>query len=150
MTPLELKILRKQYRLTQSELGARLNPPVSRLTIYNWESGKFAIPVDIEHRLQAADLGTPAAAPKETNKQRAARETNERKEIRHWAMVYRSTRAFPAYSSHARVMRLLASQGHVIPRSAYAAIVAEFPDILTDINGEHPMTKEQALETVKG
>lgn len=148
MTPLELKILRKQYRLTQAEFGARLNPQVSRLTIYNWESGKFAIPVDIEHRLQAADLVTPAAAPKETDKQRAMREAAEAKYIKVALMSYRATRAY--CRNHAEAMRhYQRNRSSPILPIAYAAIVAEFPDILTDPNGDHAMPIILD-ETVKG
>lgn len=144
VTPLELKLLRKQYNLTQAEFGSRLVPPVSRLTVYNWESGKFAIPVDIETRLTAADLLRPAGKPKETAKQEREREAHEKHLADHWRRMYRNTRAWPQASSHTKAMAWLASQGHVIPSFAYAGIVEDFPTILTDPNGEYPMTKEQS------
>lgn len=154
MTPLELKILRKQYCLTQAELGARLAPPVSRLTIYNWESGKFAIPVDIAHRLQAADLVTPPAAPKETPKQQRDRLAAEAKEVQFAVERYRSLRAWPDIPNHNAAMRFYARNKQPGPPPiAHAAILAAFPDIITDPDGDHTMTKEQSqaiiLETGK-
>lgn len=59
MTPAELHIIRKNYGLTQEDFGKKLNPPVSRLTVYNWEKGKFAIPADLEQRMAKADLAAP-------------------------------------------------------------------------------------------
>lgn len=156
MNAVELKILRKQYRLTQAEFGARLNPQVSRLTIYNWESSKFAIPVDIELRLQAADLVAPAAAPKETDKQRAVNEAAEQKIIQLAVDCYRSLRAWPDIPNHNAAMRFYARNKQPGPPAiAHAAILAAFPDILTDPDGDHAMTKEQSQaiildETVKG
>lgn len=147
MTPIELKILRKQYGLTQSEFGARVVPPVSRLTIYNWESGKFAIPVDIDQRLLAADL-VSRAAPKETAKQQRDREAYEKSIIDYWVSNYRRLRAWPHAGNHKKAMAVYASEGTVIPTIAYAAIVAEFPDILTDPNGDYTMTKEQSRSVI--
>ena len=143
MTPLELKLLRKRYHLTQMELGAALSPPVSRLTIYNWESGKFAMPVDIEQRLAKANLDVPVST-KETAKQERDRLAYERHLIDHWRGIYRATRAWPQYNNHAKAMALFASQGHVIPPCTYAALVADFPDILSDPHGDHAMTREQS------
>lgn len=59
MTPAELHIIRKNYGLTQEEFGKLLSPPVSRLTVYNWEKGKFAIPHDLEQRMVDANLAAP-------------------------------------------------------------------------------------------
>lgn len=58
MTPDELRILRKQYNLTQTEFGAAIG--VSRLTVFNWEKAKFAIPGDIVQRLAKANLTAPS------------------------------------------------------------------------------------------
>lgn len=144
MTPLELKLLRKQYHLTQADFGARLAPPVSRLTVYNWESGKFAIPVDIETRLTAADLLRPNAT-KETAKQKREREEAEAAIIQRSVETYRRIRAWPQYGyNHTAAMAYLAREGTTIDPRAYAAIVKEFPDILTDPNGNYPMTREQS------
>lgn len=145
MTPLELKLLRKQYHLTQAGLGARLVPPVSRLTVYNWESGKFAIPVDIETRLTAADLLRPADKPKETAKQERERLAVEDHFVAQCVEAYRRTRAWPENSNHTKAMAYLAREGGpaLHPRS-YPLIVAEFPDILVDPNGNYPMTRERS------
>lgn len=59
MTPLELHAIRKQYELSQEDFGKALG--VSRLTVYNWEKGKFALPDDIDERLLSANLAAPAA-----------------------------------------------------------------------------------------
>lgn len=147
-----IKLTRKRLQLTQAEMAAKLG--VSRQSYIAWEKDTYHMPADKVDQLLAMDASVPAAAPKETDKQRAAREADERKEIKHWAMIYRGMRAYPDTPNHATAMALLARQGHVIPRCAYAAIVAEFPDILTDPNGDHAMTKEQSqaiiLETGKG
>jgi transcriptional regulator with XRE-family HTH domain len=58
MTPSELKVIRKNYKLTQEGMAKQLG--VSRLTVFNWEKGKFAIPADIVDRLAKADLAAPA------------------------------------------------------------------------------------------
>lgn len=60
MTPAELHIIRKNHGLTQEAFGKLLSPSVSRLTVYNWEKGRFAIPHDLEQRMVEADLAAPA------------------------------------------------------------------------------------------
>lgn len=58
MTPAEFKVIRKNYKLTQGEMAEQLG--VSRLTVFNWEKGKFALPADIVERLAKANLAAPA------------------------------------------------------------------------------------------
>lgn len=58
MTPAEFKVIRKNYKLTQEQMAKQLG--VSRLTVFNWEKGKFAIPADIVERLAGANLAAPA------------------------------------------------------------------------------------------
>src|SRR6266699_1623672 len=59
MTPAELKAIRKAAGLTQAEFGKRIGTDgVSRLTVANWESGKYRIPSDIAARLGANGLVT--------------------------------------------------------------------------------------------
>lgn len=67
MTPAELMVLRKQHGLTQAEFGAQLEPSVSRLTVSNWERGRFAIPHDLAARM--AGLVPTAPTPKNNAKQ---------------------------------------------------------------------------------
>ncbi len=62
MTPAEFKILRKQYNLSQAEMAKRLG--VSRLTIFNWEKPRYAMPSDIVAQLAKVNLVTPAAKTK--------------------------------------------------------------------------------------
>ncbi len=61
MTPLELKTLRKQYKLTQEQFAIAIG--VKRLTVINWEKSRFQIPMDIEERLAQANLLVPTQKP---------------------------------------------------------------------------------------
>ena len=139
MTPDEFRKIRKAARMTQAQMAEHLGK--SRLTINNWETGKYAIPVDVLGIL--AERGV-SPEPKETAKQERDRLAYERHLIDHWRGIYRATRAWPQYNNHAKAMALFASQGHVIPPCAYAALVADFPDILSDPHGDHAMTREQS------
>jgi transcriptional regulator with XRE-family HTH domain len=121
MTPLEMQLLRKQYKLTQAEFGARLVPPVTRLTVCNWERARFAIPVDIEVRLKAADLMTPAA---KTPKASASL-------IKATVEAYRLMREQPGHvGTHAFALDYWHKRGFTPCREAMEQIAAEFPDIL--------------------
>lgn len=144
MTPAELKAFRKGKQMNQAELASALG--VSRKTVVNWEGGTFAVPSDIMARLAAAGA-LAHVATKQSTKAELAREAHERHEIKVALMCYRSTRAY--CRNHTEAMRhYLINRSGPIPPFAYAAIVAEFPDILTDPNGDHAMSKEQALATV--
>lgn len=118
MTPAELMVLRKQYGLTQQELGARLLPPVTRLTVSNWERARFAIPVDIAARMVAV---TPSPAKVKSNAA-LTRATVD---------AYRKMRNDVGHFSHAFIVGMWAEKGFAPSREAMAAIAAEFPDILT-------------------
>jgi transcriptional regulator with XRE-family HTH domain len=118
MTPLELTVLRKQYKLNQAELGARLNPPVSRLTVSNWERGRFAMPADLPQRLAAVDLMTPAGKP----------DSSQARQDRQALKVYTAMRADTF--THAEILRLWRLDNFTPSPEAQAAIAAAFPDIL--------------------
>lgn len=141
-----LKIIRKGYHLTQAEMAAKLE--VSRQSYIAWEADRYAIPQRVVDALTNGNEHFEPLVPKETDKQRAAREAAEAHLVAFWVKSYRNTRCWPDIPNHAAAMRLYATQGHVIPPIAYAAIVAEFPDILTDPTGDHAMTKEQSHATL--
>lgn len=54
------KVLRKGYGKSQDEIAKMLDK--SRLTIINWESGKYRIPADIGEQLLKAGIALPAAS----------------------------------------------------------------------------------------
>jgi DNA-binding XRE family transcriptional regulator len=119
MTPSELMVLRRQHNLTQAEFGARLVPPVSRLTVSNWERERFAIPRDIMARMVKI-ISEPAKPSKEA--QAFARATLE---------VYRGMRKQPyPVGTHASIVAFWQSKGFTPSPEAQAMIAAEFPDIL--------------------
>lgn len=57
-----LKALRKQYELTQEQLGAALTPKYSRFAVNAWEKGKSRIPANMGEMLAKANLVAPAEA----------------------------------------------------------------------------------------
>jgi DNA-binding XRE family transcriptional regulator len=136
-----IKVIRKRLRKTQAEMAGELE--VSRQSYIAWEKDTYKIPTSKLEKLLAMDKSIPdgGLAPKETDKQRLARESHERAEARHWLTVYRATRAF--YKNHNETIALFNSQGHVFPPAAQKLILDEFPDILSDPGGNHPMNKSQ-------
>lgn len=141
MTPDEFRKIRKASRMTQAQLAEHLGK--SRLTINNWETGKYKIPDDALDTL--VSKGVVPGEPKETAKQKRDREEAEAVTIQRSVETYRRIRAWPQYGyNHTAAMAYLAREGTTIDPRAYAAIVAEFPDILTDPNGNYPMTREQS------
>lgn len=150
-----IKLTRKRLQLSQAEMAAKLG--VSRQSYIAWEKDTYRMPAAKVEQLIAMDASVPdgGLAPRETNKQRAAREAAERKIIDLEVESYRSLRAWPDIPNHNAAMRFYARNNQPGPPAiAHAAILAAFPDILTDPNGDHAMTKEQSqaiiLETVKG
>lgn len=146
-----IRLTRKRLQLTQAEMAAELG--VSRQSYIAWEKDTYRIPADKVAQLLAMDASVPTGglAPRETDKQRIARESAERKEIQVALECYRSLRAYPDIPNHTAAMRFYVRNRQPGPPAiAHAAILAAFPDILTDPNGDYTMTKEQALETVKG
>ena len=125
MTPDAFKILRKQSKLTQAQLATRLG--VSRLTVHNWESGRFAMPVDIVPRLSTANVLAPAHDPADKASAKRVKDTLE---------AYRHMRGNPApLNTHAHIMSFWQSKGFTPSPEAQAAIMAEFPDILETTKG---------------
>lgn len=143
MTPTEFRRLRKAAGMTQAEMARHVDK--SRVTIINWEAGTYAIPDGVLDTLANKGL---SLEPKETAKQQRDREAYEKSIIDYWVSNYRRLRAWPHAGNHTKAMAVYASEGTVIPTIAYAAIVAEFPDILTDPNGDYTMTKEQSRSTI--
>jgi transcriptional regulator with XRE-family HTH domain len=140
-----LKILRKSYKLSQAQLAERLGK--SRLTVHNWEKGKFALPADIVEQLAKADLRE--AVPTSTaTKAEQARKAAEDKLIEYDVRSYRMLRVWPEYSNHNKAMKLFASQGRTFHPKALPLILAEFPDILTDPDGHYPVDKDTARLTL--
>lgn len=54
------KILRKNYKLTQAQMGAALVPTASRQAIIDWERGHHPLPADIVDRCAKGNLAAPA------------------------------------------------------------------------------------------
>jgi len=120
MTPAEFKILRKQFKLTQAEMAKRLG--VSRLTVFNWESERFAMPVDIVARLSSADLMAPAFNANDKAAQARVKDTLE---------AYTKMRQQPGHvGTHANIIKFWREAGFTPSPEAQAAIAAAFPDIL--------------------
>lgn len=140
------RLLRKQYKLTQEEIGKRLPPGYSRFAVNAWETGKANLPPDIMQKLAAANLLAPAQ--KEPTKAEQARKAAEDKLIEYDVRSYRMLRVWPEYSNHNKAMKLFASQGHTFHPKALPLILAEFPDILTDPDGHYPVDKDTAQLTL--
>jgi DNA-binding XRE family transcriptional regulator len=138
-----LRVIREGHGLTQAQMAKELG--VSRQSYIAWEKDKYKMPADKLAILLGGSETLKAAKPKETAKQRQEREKEERALIKHWRNIYRVTRAWPQWNNHTKAMALLASQGHTIPPCAYATLVEDFPDILTDPNGDYTMTKAQSM-----
>lgn len=124
-----LKILRKSYKLSQAQLAERLGK--SRLTVHNWEKGKFALPSDIVEQLAKADLreAVPTATASIAEQKRiAAQQANDTRIIG----SYKMTRALPEYNTHNKAMKLFIGQGHLeqFTPAVQQALLAIFPDIL--------------------
>jgi transcriptional regulator with XRE-family HTH domain len=115
MTPMELMVLRKQYGLTQAEFGERLDPPVTRLTVSNWERSRFAIPHDIVARMIKLAPETP---PAKTTKQD------------HTALqVYRDLRNNVAPWTHEEIIKMWHERGFTPSRAAQMMILEAFPEL---------------------
>jgi transcriptional regulator with XRE-family HTH domain len=54
------KILRKNYKLTQAQMGAALVPSASRQAIIDWERGHHPLPADIVERCARGNLAAPS------------------------------------------------------------------------------------------
>lgn len=151
-----IKLTRKRLQLSQAEMAGKLG--VSRQSYIAWEKNTYRMPADKVEQLLALDASVPAGGldPKETPKQQRERLAAEAKVIQLALDCYRSLRAWPDIPNHNAAMRFYARNNQPGPPPiAYAAIVAEFSDILTDPNGNYTMTKEQSRsiildETVKG
>ncbi len=141
MTPEEFRKVRKAARMTQAQLAERLG--VSRKTVVNWEGGVFVIPDTALDTLTEKGVAL-VAAPAETDKQWRVREAAEAAQIRFSVETYRRMRMWPHGSNHRKAMAYLATEGTTLHPGAYAAIVAEFPDILSDPDGDYSVTKEKA------
>lgn len=118
MAPEEFKRIRKAARMTQAQMAAYLD--VSRITINNWEGGKFRIPDDALDKMAEKGLLTPVKAKPYTSKFLAA---------------YRNGRASPLNMDHATCWReiILAARRYGDPMPTaddIAAILAEWPDIV--------------------
>lgn len=143
-----IRLTRKRLQLTQAEMAARLG--VSRQSYIAWEKDTYRMPADKVDQLLAMDASVPAGglAPRETDKQRATREAAEAKYIKVALMSYRATRAYCRNHTEAMGHYQRNRSSPILP-IAYATIVAEFPDVLTDPNGDHAMPIILD-ETVKG
>ncbi len=141
MTPEEFRKVRKAARMTQAQLAERLG--VSRKTVVNWEGGVFAIPDTALDTLTEKGVAL-VAAPSETARQKRVRETAEAAAVQFSVETYRRMRMWPQGSNHRKAMAYLATEGTTLHPGAYAAIVAEFPDILSDPDGDYSVTKEKA------
>lgn len=151
-----IKLTRKRLQLTQAEMAAKLG--VSRQSYIAWEKDTYRIPADKVAQLLAMDASVPAGGldPKETPKQQRDRLAAEAKIIKLALDCYRSLRAWPDIPNHNAAMRFYARNNQAGPPPiAYAAIVAAFPDIIKDPDGDYTLTKEQSRsiildETAKG
>lgn len=140
-----IKLTRKRLQLTQAEMAAKLG--VSRQSYIAWEKDTYHMPADKVDQLLAMDASVPAGglALKETPKQQRDRLAAEAKEIQFALERYRSLRAWPDIPNHNAAMRFYARNNQPGPPAiAHAAILAAFPDIITDPDGDHAMTKEQS------
>lgn len=144
MTPTEFITLRKAKRMTQAEIAALLGK--SRKTVVNWENGVFALPIDIVEQLAVHNI--VGAVSKSATKAELEQAAHDKKVASVQAHIYRSARAFPHHNNHAKAMATFNSQGVVFTPLAQQMILAEFPDILTDPNGDYTMTKEQSHATL--
>ena len=61
----KLLLARRNAKLTQAQLAARLG--VSRKTLTNWETGRYALPTDLDERLIGALAETSSAPASATN-----------------------------------------------------------------------------------
>jgi len=60
-------------------------------------------------------------------------------------------RAWPDIPNHNAAMRFIARNNQQpIPAIAYPAIVARWPDILTDPDGDYTLSKEESREIING
>jgi transcriptional regulator with XRE-family HTH domain len=119
MTPTELMVLRKQYGLTQAEFGERLIPPVSRLTVSNWERARFAIPHDLAERMVKL---APSTKPAET------RAALVRDTVKYYGEMRRDT------FTHESIVRMWQERGFTPSREAMELIAQAWPDILETPN----------------
>lgn len=139
-----IKLTRKRLQLTQAEMAGRLG--VSRQSYIAWEKNVYRMPQDKLEALLAMDASVPASGldPKETDKQKRLRETAEAAAVQFSVETYRRMRMWPQGSNHRKAMAYLATEGTTLHPGAYAAIVAEFPDILSDPDGDYSVTREKA------
>ena len=149
MTNEEFKKLRKAARMTQAQFGERLG--YSRQAVIHWEAGTHTIPDDVMDKLMERSLAPVTDAPKETAKEKRDRDAWEAKTIAHWLDVYSSLRAWPDIPNHNAAMRFIARNNQQpVPAIAYPAIVARWPDILTDPDGNYTLSKEESREIING
>lgn len=142
-----LKVIRAGHGLTQAQMAEQLG--VSRQAYIAWEKNKYQMPADKLAILLNGTATLKAAVPKETDKQRLVREAAERKEIQLAVDCYRALRAWPDIPNHNAAMRFYARNNQPGPAAiAHAAILAAFPDILSDPDGDHAVSKEQSLAII--
>lgn len=142
-----LKVIRIGHGLTQAQMAEQLG--VSRQSYIAWERDKYKMPADKLAILLNGSETLKAAAPKETDKQRATREAWERETIKFSLERYRELRAWPDIPNHNAAMRFYARNRQPGPPAiAHAAILAAFPDIITDPDGDYTVDKAQALATI--
>ena len=121
MTPDELKAIRKAADLSQAEFGDKVG--VSRLSVANWENGKYRMPNDLLDKLATAGLTSTATAAREAD-------SAHKRFVKRLVEVYTQMRA--SGLDHAWIIHnLTVTQALSIPADAQAAIAAAFPDILT-------------------
>lgn len=118
MTPEDFRKLRKAARLNQAQMAERLG--VSRKTIVNWETGRFAIPEDVLDRAVERGLDpVPRSAPANPKLVKATLD------------AYRFMRNQPApLGCHKGILEVWQASGFWPCPEAQQAILAEWPDIL--------------------
>ncbi len=148
MTKDELLLQRRRKGLTQVELATAIG--YSRQAVIKWERGFHSIPDEVAVRIiDACQENVPSRAEaKETAKQQRDRLAFEAGTIKRSVDCYRRMRAWPQGSNHLKAMAYLAREGTTIDPRAYAAIVKEFPDILTDPNGDYTVSPEQSRSII--
>jgi DNA-binding XRE family transcriptional regulator len=139
-----IKLTRKRLQKTQAEMAKELE--VSRQSYIAWEKDTYKIPTAKLEKLLAMDASVPAGGltPKETSKQERRRLAIEAATIKQSVDTYRRMRCWPQGSNHRKAMAYLAREGTFIDPRAYEAILKEFPDILSDPDGDYSMSKERS------
>lgn len=143
-----IKIIRVGLGKSQAEMAQALS--VSRQSYIAWEHDTYKMPAAKLAILMTLAGAETMGEPKETPKQKRERELQEQKLIDYHVAGYRRLRAWPDITNHRKAMAVKAKEGSVIPPIAYAALVAAFPDILTDPDGHYPVSKAQSNLIILG